>query len=333
MARKPESAESNTRLELPTAAEMLAAVSGNPHAVAKCRWCGGSFRRFYGSQWACETVACLERQLRFAITRLARFHSPGGSPLLYLPLPLGVDIREATVKRLLVAGAGGASKSYGGRWDLYSECRETPGLRCLLLRCTYDELFKNHLQYMPNETSQLGDCDYKGGNVRQVQFDNGSMIFCGFCADRADIPGHLGPEWDRILFEEGVTFLPEALQEISARDRGSPTAQRPPDAEKDGRTLILTNPGGRAMLYLRDFYIDKKPDPTEFPEYDPSVHGYIAANRRDNPYLKENYAKESLGGLSAARYLQLAEGDWSVMTGQFFPGFDPSIHVTAMDVR
>lgn len=337
MGRKAEPEEARTWLQLPSAEEAAKAFTGEPHSVAECRWCGGKFRKLYGMQWACESVACLERCLKHAIPKLADFYVKGQSPILYLPLPLGVDMRESQMKRLLVAGAGGASKSYGGRWHLYSECRANPGLRCLLLRCTYDELHKNHLQFMPNEAAQLGDADYKGGNVRQMIFSqpdgNDSVIFCGFCADRADIPGHLGPSWDRILFEEGVTFLPEALQEISARDRGSPTAFRLPDVEQDGKTLILTNPGGRAMGYLRDFYIDKQPDPVEFPEYDSSEYGHIKANRRDNPYLKQNYAKSTLGGLSAARYKQLAEGDWSIVAGQFFPSFDPAVHVVDINPR
>ena len=172
--------------------------------------------------WICPTPTCAERQFAHAIQRPQLLD--GLSPFLYVPLPLQVELEESPTKRLLMAGAAGASKSYGGRWHLYSQCRKVPGYRALLLRCSYDELYKNHLQYMGTEAEQLGDAEWKGGATRQMVFENDAIIFMGYCDDLADIPRHLGPEWDEIVFEEGVNFLPKALAEISARDRGSHAA-------------------------------------------------------------------------------------------------------------
>jgi hypothetical protein len=261
----------------------------------------------------------------------AQFWQKGDSPILYMPLPIGVELEDSPHKRTLCAGAAGSAKSYTGRWFLYSQCRKLPGSRWLLLRCSYDELDKNHLQFIPAECEQLGDAEWSGGNVRRVTFANDSKIFCGYCDDLADIPKHLGPEWDGVVFEEAVNFLERALSEISARDRGSQTAQRPVGVEKDGRTFCLTNPGGRGMMYLVDHYIRKEPDPAEYPHYNAEMHGHIPATLRDNPYLPEDYATKNLSGLSAARYKQLAHGDWTVLTGQFFDAFDPSVHVVAME--
>jgi hypothetical protein len=297
--------------------------------VARCRWCGGFFVKFF-NQWRCERDECFAKQEAHAILKLV--HADGQeSPYLFLPLPLQVDLETSDVKRLLVAGAAGASKSYGARWHLYAQCRRFPGYRALLLRCSYDELYKNHLQFMSSEAASLGDAKYSGGNVRQMAFTNDSIVFMGYCDDAADIPRHLGINWDKIVFEEGVTFLPEALSEISARDSGSVTRAAVED-NCDGKTLIVTNPGGRAMPYLIDHYIKRNPDRADYPEYVPEIHGFIPATLEDNPYKAENFASQTLSGLSAARYKQLRFGDWTVFAGQFFSSFNPAKHITPLDV-
>ena len=334
-SRRPRRAVEDIRAPLSdglvedTSLHPVVVPSGVPHPIARCRWCGGPFFPVFTTWWACAQAPCVARQMAHAI-----WGDPRGEAPIFLPLPLQVEIQESQAKRLLVAGAGGASKSYGGRRLLYSECRRYAGYRALLLRCTYDELSKNHLQYMPMEAEAFG-ARYLGGNQRQMIFEkddgNDSMIFMGFCENARDIVKHLGNDWDLTLFDEGVHFLPAALSEISARDRGSLTCVRPLGQVRDGRTIILTNPGGRAMRYLIDHYITRTPDLEEYPRYVARIHGFIPATRFDNPYLSENYMSETLSGLSAARFKQLAYGDWTVYAGQFFSSFSSATHVVEME--
>lgn len=257
----------------------------------------------------------------------------GKSPFLFLPLPLQVETEESTVPHLLVAGAAGTAKSYGARWFVYKQCRELPGFRALLLRCTYDQLNKNHLQYMNAEAVTLG-AKYSGGSVRQMAFPNDSLIFMGYCEDESDIAQHVGPEWDLIVFEEAVTFLPRAINEISARARGSATAREALAAigRVGGQVRLLSNPGGRAMLYLQDHYITRQPDREEYPHYRAEQHGYITSTLDDNPYLGEDYEEKHLSHLSAARYKQLRYGDWSVYAGAFFGAFESGKHLQYLEV-
>jgi hypothetical protein len=138
----------------------------------------------------------------------------------------------------------------------------------------------------------------------------------------------LGNECDLIVLEEAVNFLPRALTEIAARDRGSFTVQHA--GPRDGKTWLLSNPGGRAMLYLSDTYITKQPDPEDYPHYDPTVHGFINATLDDNPYLPEDYAQKNLSGLTAARFKQLRYGDWTVFAGQFFSEWSAE-HIADLD--
>lgn len=296
------------------------------HQVAKCRWCGGKFRFIDHRHWICTTSACADRQLARAMRRAGDPHGP----IIHLPLPLQVDCRESTVRNLLIAGAAGVSKSVGCRWAIYQDCRDVPGFRALLLRVSYDQLAKNHLQYIPYETHQLGDAYYQAG-PKLTTFSHGedrpdSKLFSGYCDEENTILQHMGPEYDLVAFEEATGFLPVAIENISTRARGSATAQRTP---RSGLVRLYAMPGGRAMRFLVQFFIKKNPNPEEFPKYDPAEYGYIPCNLDDNPYLPENYAQKSLSGLSAARYQQLRYGDWTVLAGQFFETFDPAIHLAS----
>jgi len=307
------------------------AVIGAPvlHAVAKCRWCGGRFRKMDERHWICTTEQCAERQLAQAMRRAGN----DTGPILFLPLPLQIDVDEDPTTNLLVAGAAGVSKSTGCRWNLYRKCRKIAGYRALLLRCTYDQLQKNHLAMMPAELEALGDATYKAQQrvaIFHHEDGNDAMIFAGYCDKPADIAQHVGPEWDSVNLEEGVTLLPKAIEEISAKARGSGTSRVAHErlGLRAGVTRIWSNPGGRAMRYLIQMYINKNPDPEEFPKYDPNEFGHLHCTLEDNPALDASYDQKTLSGLSAARYKQLRYGDWSALAGQFFESFSPEIHLT-----
>jgi len=299
------------------------------HAIARCRWCHQPFRKMDEKHWICTTGECADRQLAAAMRKAG--HSSG--PILFLPLPLQIEIDESPVTHLLIAGAAGVSKSVGARWNLYRRCRHVPGYRALLLRCTYGELERNHLQFCGAEAKALGDASYKN---RTVTFSHGddealdSKIFSGYCDVAADIPQHLGAEWDQVDIDEAVTFLPDAINQITSRARGSGTARVSHErlGLRAGRTRLWSNPGGRAFRYILSTYVKKKPDPDLFPHYDPSQYGHISCTLEDNPALPESYEATALTGLSAARYQQLRHGDWSVIAGMFFENWDSTIHLT-----
>lgn len=306
------------------AALALSTDNQKRHKVARCRWCGGQFVQVFGWQWLCESEACAERQIAHAVKRSVEI--PGKSPFLFLPLPLQVDIEDHPARRLMVSGARGISKSYFCRWYGYKRCLSIPGFAVLLLRCTYDQLEKNHLRYMESEARQIGGdkCKWTGGNVRRMKFfhegEEDAQMIMGYCDDEADIGQWVGQQYDLILPEEGVTFLPKALREICACDRGdAPSREHRAKLGLQGQVRIPTNPGGRAMNYLKDFYIDKSPDPEEFPDYDPSFYAHLKGDIEDNPYLDENYREASLGHLDKDRAAQLARGDWETFEGQAFP--------------
>lgn len=334
MAKRAKAAVEDAAPAAPTAAVepwpvgVLITQATAVHKIARCRWCGGPFVKVYRAQWICQTLACAERQVAHAV--LPAEPIPDAlSPYLFLPLPLQVEIEDNPTRYLLVHGAAGISKSYGARWHLYARCRKIAGYQALLLRCTYDQLEKNHLRYMDAEARALGDAKWTGGNVRKFTFTNGSEIRFGFCQDESDIAGHTGIEWDELLCDEAVTFLPKAIREIQSRTRGNALSRAAREllGGIKGRSRLLTNPGGRAALFLDDFYIKREVDLVEFPQYRAEHYGAISGDIRDNPYLDDDFEETSLGVLDADRFAQLARGRWDVFEGQFFRVFDPAIHV------
>lgn len=311
-------------------ADMQSRTADSPrHAVAVCRWCQSPFARYH-SQWTCPTPECQERCAAHAV--LKPTPEDGTSPFLYLPLPLQVEVEEHPARRLLVEGPAGWGKSYAARWSLYKLAMKYRGFRGLLLRCTYDELDKNHLQFIDDEIAHFENAKFKRGTqeAKHVVFnDMQSRIYFGYCQHKTDILQYRGPEYDRIELEEASEFVEDALTFIPTRDRGSATGREAllADGMEHGNTRLRTNPGGRSALLLRDFYIDRKPDPEKYPHYDPADYACISGRVEDNPYLAANHKSSGLGGLDAETYAQQAEGRWDVFPGQFFPDWRETIHV------
>lgn len=291
------------------------------HPYCKCRWCGGRFLKAYGVHWACESPECFARQRLHA--RARKDVQDGDNPWFYLPTPAQVELDESLIPNLLFGGAAGVSKSRGLRELAYRRCMDIPNYHVLLLRRTYPELDKTHLRAMAVEEAEVG-AKYQA-QQRTLKWPSGSLIEAGHCDSKQDMYKYLSTEYDAILFDEGSTFERAVILEICSRARTSK-----PQVIAAGGALVRigSNPGGVGALFLKDFYIDKKPDADEFPLYNRSDYGYIAGTLRDNPYLDPSY-KARLEQLPKDRQKQLLDGDWSVFAGQFFGMFNPEVHVVA----
>ncbi len=159
-------------------------------------------------------------------------------------------------------------------------------------------------------------------------FENGSIIECGHCEDDDAVQKWLSAEYDQIVFDEGSTFNPEGLLEISTRARTSNPAIW---AAGGPWADVVTNPGGRAWPILRDLFVTHTPDFERYPglrgelqpdgtrlgAYDPRFYVYIKATLDDNPYIDPGYA-QSLAVLTDARFRQLRWGEEFVTDGAFF---------------
>ena len=291
------------------------------HPTAKCRWCGSPFVTYQQYFWVCPTPEHLDRQLSHAI-RLV-LEDPD-STLLYVPTPAQVELRECKTKKLLWGGAAGGAKSHGLRWDAYFWCRTIPGYEVLLMRRSFPELESTHLLRMERDATALG-ATYRAGE-RKLQWPNGSFIKAGHCESKSDMTKLLSTEFDDVRIDEGSTFEPVTLKEISSRARTS----KPQVQERGGAIVRITsNPGGVGARFLRDAYINKQIDPEEVAQYDPNEYTFIPARIPDNPYLDPSYEKE-LNQLDPTRRNQLLNGEWGIFEGQFFRDWRTQSHVVSL---
>lgn len=85
-----------------------------------------------------------------------------------------------------------------------------------------------------------------------------------------------------------------------------------------------TNPGGVGHPWVKKYWVTKEYPPELERKRDQFV--LVKAKASDNPYVDPNY-HDSLLTLPPELAKQVAHGDWDVYTGQYFPHFNPKIHV------
>lgn len=297
------------------------------HPLARCCWCTQHLVQHLGIWW-CPTRACAQRQVDHSLSVPATKKAP--AKWLYVPTPKQVEFDACAAKYVLYGGAAGPGKSHAARWALYRRCLRLKNYRALILRRTYPELETTHLDKMAMEAETIGATFTK--SERTLFFPStGALIRCGHMDDQAAVQKYLSTEYDVIVPDEGSTFDPDALLELSTRARTSN-----PDvlAEGGAKFWVVSNPGGAASSVLLDLFIDHQPDTDKYPalaqDFDPASWVYIPATLDDNPYIDPTYVK-SLSTLSKWRYEQLRHGDWRVFAGQFFDEWNQRRHVVAMD--
>lgn len=238
---------------------------------------------------------------------------------LYVPTPKQAEFHETTrrTRRVLYGGQAGPGKSHALRWGLYRDCLMIPNLNCLLLRRTFKQLEQTHLGEMVREQGLIGGTYTSGDKV--MRFPNGSLIRAGHCENVGDEQDYLSTEYDRIAFDELVTFEQGPALEIMSRARTSKPAVM---AAGDAQVWCGTNPGGRGALWVREFFIDHAVNKAAFPSYDPKRYAFVEATLDDNPYISPEYRRD-LEDLPEMRKRQLLYGDWFAFDGQFFSEFSP----------
>ena len=209
---------------------------------------------------------------------------------------------------------------------MYRRALRIPHYEGLLLRRTWDELKKHHFRLMEREAVEFRrfgfNVEFSPTNREMYFHDTGAVIEGGHMEQASDVDKYLGRERDDIAVDEGVTFDPHALLQLSTRARS--TKQGVLDMG-GARFRVYTNPGGAAASMLRDFFIDHQPNWEDYSdelkeEYDPKNWAYIPGNLTDNPYLPPSYQSD-LAVLQPWRFKQLRYNDWDVIAGTFFTEF------------
>ena len=205
-------------------------------------------------------------------------------------------------------GARGGGKSWFVRWKAVLLCLRYPGIKILITRRTYKELFNNHIA--PLSQMLAGVARYNKSD-KLFTFPNGSTIAFGYCATDADLGQYQGAEYDVWFADEAGQFREEWLKQINACVRGVNGFPK--------RTYYTLNPGGPSHGYFKRVFVDRDFREDEHPE----EYRFIQALVSDNAALQESqpdYVRtlEALPPKIRAAWLY---GDWNIFEGQFFEDF------------
>lgn len=260
----------------------------------------------------------------------------------YTPTPIAVPFHSSKVPNILFGGAAGGSKSHTARWDALRHCFAIPGFRAIIMRRTFEELKRNHLDKARSECEQINA--YLGKEIAQLITTEHelrvnchppgleSKILFGHCQNVGDEEKYLGDAYDLFIPDEMATFDKKQIIGVAGRLR----------SEKRGivaRMAGTSNPGGAHTLWLKQWFIDKDTESIrdENPRYRADRYQFLPAMLYDNPYYMDpdgtytNY-EERLFAYDPERRRQLLLGDWTALAGQFFPEFSTHRHVAEIAI-
>ena len=205
-------------------------------------------------------------------------------------------------------GARGGGKSWFVRWKGTLLCLRYPGIKVLITRRTYRELYNNHiapLQQMLHGIARYSKTD------KIFYFPNGSTITFGYCDSDGDLGQYQGAEFDVWFADEAGQFQESWLTMIDACVRGTNGFPK--------RTYYTLNPGGPSHGYFKRLFIDRRYTEEEHPE----DYAFIQALVQDNAALMATQPEylRSLEKLPPKIREAWLNGSWDVYEGQFFEDF------------
>lgn len=228
--------------------------------------------------------------------------------VLPVPQPKQDEFLSAQEKHIGYGGARGGGKSWSIRFKAKLLGLVYPGIRMLLLRQTYQEVIKNHLDALKKD---LKDLSKYNKTDKAFYFNNGSLLQFGYCENDDDADQYQGVEYDVIFIDEATQMSESQLKKIAACCRGVNNFPK--------HIYYTMNPGGQGHAYIKRIFIDKQYTELE----DPAQYRFIQAKVRDNQALMQNdpdYIK-SLQALPPKLRKAWLDGDWDIFEGQFFEDF------------
>lgn len=238
----------------------------------------------------------------------------------------------ATHDFVLYEGEASGGKSYALRWwlvDFLFDAFETLGLtgvRVGLFSEDYPTLKDRHISKIKTEfppwmghlTRTDGGLDY----VLRPQYGSGQISL----RNLDDPSKYYSAEFAAIAVEELTRHQLAVFNDLRFRLRW-PGIERP----KFGAG---TNPGGPGHHWVKKYWITKD-YPTEFKGVDKRTgkaydittqFARVTAKASENPYISPEYHTRNLT-LPPDMARRVAHGDWDIPTGQYFPYWNPKIHV------
>ena len=231
------------------------------------------------------------------------------------PNPKQEQFLRSLRRRVCYGGARGGGKSWVVRAKATLLALNYPGIKIIILRRTYADLWQNHVL----ELRKLLEPDiatYRDSEKAMV-FPNGSRIRFGYCAAEADVLQYQGQEYDIMFLDEATQFTEYMYNCLVASNRGA--------NEFPHRMYLTCNPGGVGHAWVKRLFIDK--DYTE--AENPDDYEFIPAKVYDNKVLvdKDPEYVRMLETMPEDMRRAWLDGDWNVFAGQYFREWRDDIHI------
>ncbi|MBQ8859180.1 MAG: phage terminase large subunit [Clostridia bacterium] len=235
---------------------------------------------------------------------------------LHFPPPFEQQKEFLRARERFVAygGSRGGGKSFAVRMKACFAALGHAGIRILILRRSYPELYENHIKLLRR---QLGGAAEYRDTDKSLTFPNGSLIKFGYCDADSDAERYQGQEYDMIFMDEATHFTAYQFDCLSACLRGTGNYPR--------RFYLTCNPGGVGHSWVKRLFIDRDYRAGE----NPADYRFIRSTVYDNrPLLEKDPSYlNRLNALPAEMRRAWLEGDWDLAAGQFFSEFRRDIHV------
>lgn len=218
-------------------------------------------------------------------------------------------------RRIAYGGARGGGKSWAVRTKAALLAINYAGIRILILRRTYKDLWENHVLEL-RRMLEPAIAQYRDSEKAMI-FPNGSRILFGYCAAESDVLQYQGQQYDCIFIDEATQFTEFMYNCLVASNRGA--------NDFPHRMYFTCNPGGVGHAWVKRLFIDR--DYTE--SENPADYEFISASVYDNKILVEkdpDYVR-MLETLPEEMRRAWLDGDWNVFAGQYFTEWRDQIHV------
>ena len=227
-----------------------------------------------------------------------------------------------THKYIGYGGARGGGKSWAVRNKAVLLCYKYPGIKVLIVRKTYPELWDNHIEplikmlkcYQEDPQQRLANYN---DQKKFILFPNGSKILFRFCDTDKDADRFQGIEVDVLFIDEATQQSEARIQKLSACVRGVNPFPK--------RVCYTMNPGGEGHNWAKRLFIEQRYLDNE----DPANYSFIQSLVTDNEALMKaqpDYVKQ-LEALPPKLRDAWLYGNWDVYEGQFFEDFLIKKHV------